>query len=141
MGEERQRILRLLSEGKLTLDEAEKLLAAMEKTTKFESPEKETQSWDGRGKYLYVQVEPKEGKSTDRVSVKVPLALVKAGLNISKLIPAEAQEKVQASMQGSGISFDFSSINTQNMQEILEALEQMSIDVDSDESSVKVYCR
>jgi len=39
------------------------------------------------------------------------------------------------------MSFDFSSISTQNMDEILEALEQMSVDVDSDESSVKVFCR
>lgn len=67
--------------------------------------------------------------------------MVKAGLNISKLIPIEAQEKVQASMHESGMSFDFSSISTQNMDEILEALEQMSVDVDSDESSVKVFCR
>ena len=136
MSEERQRILHLLSIGKLTVDEAEKLLTAFENTSKPAAPVS-----DVRGKYLYVQVEPKEGKSTERVSVKVPLALVKAGLNISKLIPIEAQEKVQASMHESGMSFDFSSINTQNMDEILEALEQMSVDVDSDESSVKVFCR
>jgi hypothetical protein len=136
MSEERRRILHLLSIGKLTVDEAEKLLTAFENTSKPAAPVS-----DVRGKYLYVQVEPKEGKSTERVSVKVPLALVKAGLNISKLIPIEAQEKVQASMHESGMSFDFSSISTQNMDEILEALEQMSVDVDSDESSVKVFCR
>lgn len=137
MSEERMRILRLLSEGKLTPDEAEKLLYAMEK----QGVQPEAKPSDGKGKYLYVQVEPKEGKSSERVSVKVPFALIKAGLNISKLIPMEAQDKIQESMHGNGFTFDFSSLDTQNMEEILEALELMSVDVDSDESTVKVYCR
>jgi hypothetical protein len=94
-----------------------------------------------KGKYLFVQVDPKEGKSSERVSVKVPLALVKAGLNITKLIPAEAQDKIQSSMHDSGIPFNLGDIDPQNYEEIMEALEQMSIDVDTDESTVKVFCR
>lgn len=137
----------MLSEGgKLTPpDEAEKLLSAMEKESGKMENIREAQPGDIRGgKYLYVKVEPKEGKSSERVSVKVPLALVKAGLNISKLIPpTEAQDKIQESMHDSGIPpFDFGgAIDAQNMQEIMEALELMSIDVDSDESTVQVFCR
>ena len=141
MSEERLRILHMLSEGKLTPDEAEKLLSAMEKDSGKMESIRETQPGDIRGKYLYVKVEPKEGKSSERVSVKVPLALVKAGLNISKLIPTEAQDKIQESMHDSGVPFDFGAIDAQNMQEIMEALELMSIDVDSDESTVQVFCR
>jgi len=137
MSEERMRILRLLSEGKLSPEDADKLLAALEKQT----VQTETKPSDGKGKYFYVLVEPKEGNSSEKVSVKVPFALIKAGLNISKLIPVEAQDKIQESMHGSGIPFDFSTLDTQNMQEIMEALEQMSIDVETDDSTVKVYCR
>ncbi|RFU93863.1 hypothetical protein DYP60_12420 [Sphaerochaeta halotolerans] len=50
------------------------------------------------------------GKPSERVSVKVPLA----------------QDKIQESMHESGIPFDFGSIDAQNMQEIMEALELMS---------------
>ena len=141
MSDERLRILHLLSEGKLTPDEAEKLLQAMESGTQQIENTSKTQNSDIRGKYLYVQVEPKEGKSSERVSVKVPLALIKAGLNISKLIPLEAQDKIHASMQDSGIPFNFNDIDPQNFQEILEVFEQTSIDVDTDESTIKVYCR
>jgi hypothetical protein len=137
MSEERMRILRLLSEGKLSPEDADKLIAAMEK----QAVQAEAKPSDGKGKYFYVLVEPKEGKSSERVSVKVPFALIKAGLNITKLIPMEAQEKIQESMHGSAFPFDFSSLDTQNMEEILEALEQMSVDVETDESTVKVYCR
>lgn len=141
MSDERLRVLHLLSEGKLTPDEAEKLFQAMDKGNKQIENTSQHQSQDIKGKYLFVQVEPKEGKSSERVSIKVPLALVKAGLNISKLIPKEAQDKIHSSMRDSGIPFNFNDITPQNFQEILEALEQMSIDVETDESTVKVFCR
>ncbi len=134
MSDERLRILHLLSEGKLTPEEAEKLLRAMDSGTQQIESIRQNQPGDIRGKYLYVQVEPKERKSSERVSVKV-------GLNISKLIPMEAQDKIHSSMQDSGIPFNFSDIDSQNFEEILGALEQMSIDVDTDESTVKVFCR
>ena len=141
MSEERMRVLHMLAEGKLTAEEAEKLLQALEgETRKSEEPQWK-QPMDVKGKYLLVQVDPKEGKSSERVSVKVPLALLRAGLNITKLIPVEAQDKIQSSMHESGIPFKLSDIDAQNFEEIMEALEQMSIDVDTDESTIKVFCR
>jgi DUF4097 and DUF4098 domain-containing protein YvlB len=141
MSEERMRILHMLAEGKLTPDDAEKLLQALEVKPRESEVVNQNRSMDVKGKYLFVQVDPKEGKSSERVSVKVPLALVKAGLNITKLIPAEAQDKIQSSMHDSGIPFNLGDIDPQNYEEIMEALEQMSIDVDTDESTVKVFCR
>ncbi len=141
MNEERMRILQMLSEGKLTPDDAEKLLQALEVKPRESEVVNPNRTMDVKGKYLFVQVDPKEGKSSERVSVKVPLALVKAGLNITKLIPVEAQDKIQSSIHESGIPFNLSDIDPQNYEEIMEALEQMSIDVDTDESTVKVFCR
>jgi DUF4097 and DUF4098 domain-containing protein YvlB len=141
MNEERMRILTMLAEGKLSTDDAEKLLQALDGKSKDANVSEGSRTIDVKGKYLYVQVDPKEGKSSERVSVKVPLALVKAGLNITKLIPADAQEKIQSSMHDSGIPFSLSDIDPQNFEEIMVALEQMSIDVDTDESTVKVFCR
>ncbi|MGE4585610.1 MAG: hypothetical protein AB7C91_13250 [Sphaerochaeta sp.] len=141
MSEERMRILTMLAEGKLTAEDAEKLLQALEGKTREPEGVEIQRDKTTKGTYLYVQVDPKQGKSTERVSVKVPLALVKAGLNITKLIPVEAQDKIQSSLQENGIPFNLSDINGQNFEEIMEALEQMSIDVDTDDSSVKVFCR
>jgi hypothetical protein len=131
----------MLAEGKLTPDDAEKLLQALEVKPRESEVVNQNRTMDVKGKYLFVQVDPKEGKSSERVSVKVPLALVKAGLNITKLIPAEAQDKIQSSMHDSGIPFNLGDIDPQNFDEIMEALEQMSIDVDTEESTVKVFCR
>ncbi len=134
MNDERMRILNLLSEGKISAQEAEKLLDAMQKSVvapNADSP---------KSKYFFVQVSPKEGKSSEKVMVKIPLALLKTGLNITKLIPLEAQSTIQESMQSKGISFDFTSFDSQNIEEIIDALEQMSIDVETDESTIKVFC-
>ncbi|MFA5570370.1 MAG: SHOCT-like domain-containing protein [Sphaerochaetaceae bacterium] len=137
MSEERLRILQLLSEGKLTPEQAEKLLQATEvrseiiPTTSFTA---------GDAKYFHVRVEPKEGHSSERVSIKIPLALVKAGLNITKLVPKEAQAKIQESMHNSGMNFDLSALNAENMEEVIVALQEMSIDVETDEATIKVFC-
>ncbi len=143
MAEERLRILNMLSEGKLTPEEAEKLLNAVDTNKKIDENQSVNQIIGNafENKFLYVQVEPKEGKSSDRVSVKVPFALLKAGLNIAGLIPQEAQDKIESSMKENGVSFDLSNINPDNIQELMAALEELKVDVDSDDATIQVYCR
>ncbi|MBI9106251.1 MAG: hypothetical protein JEZ04_05850 [Spirochaetales bacterium] len=140
MAEEKMRILKMLSEGKISPEEAEKLLNAVETGSDIPGSGKSLLS-AMENKYLYVQVEPKEGKSAERVSVKVPFALMKAGLNIAGLIPKEAKDKINSSMQDKGIDFDLQNLDPANIQEIMTALEELTVDVDTDDSTIKVYCR
>ncbi|MBI9101467.1 MAG: hypothetical protein JEY99_03550 [Spirochaetales bacterium] len=143
--EEKMRILNMLSEGKISPDEAEKLLTAldvqMEQSKSAQDQNRSSQDVTPGQKFLYVQVEPKDGKSSDRVSVKVPFGLVKAGLNIAGLIPEEAQEQINTSMGEKGFSFNLKDISKDNIDEILAALEQFTVDVDTEEASVQVYCK
>lgn len=141
MNDEKQRILTMVSEGKLSVDEAEKLLAAVDRQSAEKKDLTSEPSRITEGKFLYVIVNPKEGKSQEKVSVKVPFALLKAGLNIAGLIPKEAQEKIQSSMNEHGMSFDLNEMNPKNIQEILTALEELTVDVDTEESTIQVYCR
>lgn len=134
MSEERMRILNLLAEGKISAEEAEKLLSASEKAVKTPKAERT------KGKHFYVQVDPKEGKSAEKVMVKIPMALLKAGIDISKLIPSDARDSIGESMRDKGIAFDFASLDSENVDEIFEALREMSIDVETEETTVKVFC-
>lgn len=140
MKEERSQILNMLSEGKITPEEAEKLLSAAEKQERSQTIPK-TIDEAIEGKFFYVQVEPKEGKSSDRVSVKVPMALLKAGLNIAGLIPKDTQAKINESMREKGMSFDITQINPENIQELMDSLELLTVDVDSEDATIQVYCR
>ncbi|MDC7125755.1 MAG: hypothetical protein PQJ46_09315 [Spirochaetales bacterium] len=139
MADEKIKILSMVSEGKITPEEAEKLIDALDK----KNEESRNTSIEGltENKFLYIKVDPKDESSSEHVSVKVPFALLKAGLNIAGLIPKDAQEKINSSMEEKGMSFNFSDINPENIKEIMTALEEFSIDIDSDDAEVKVYCK
>ena len=142
MAEERLRILTMLAEGKITADEADKLLEAMASRNKTTATEEiKPSNGNTKCRYMHVRVEPKEGMSSERVMIKVPLALVKAGLNFSKFIPKEAQDKVQESMDKKGIPFNMSEMKFEDLEEMFSEMEDLSIDVDTDESTVQVFCR
>ena len=141
MAEEKMRILKMLSEGKISPEEAEKLLGALETPEKTEPEQNGDLLSALENKHLYVRVEPKEGKNAEKVSVKVPFALLKAGLNIAGLIPKEAQDKINTSMEEKGINFDLNSFDPANVQEIMSALEELSVDIDTEDSTIQVYCR
>ncbi len=141
MADDKMKILNMLAEGKISAEEAEKLLNAVEKTEEPAGTGTADLLSSLESKFLYVQVDPKDGKSSERVSVKVPFALLKAGLNIMGLIPEDVQDKINTSMADKGMNFNLNDIKPENVQDILTALEQLTVDVDSDDSTVKVYCR
>ena len=130
----------MLSEGKITPEEAEKLLNAVDNQN-YPSDSGRSLLESMENKNLYVQVEPKEGKTSERVSVKVPFALLKAGLNIAGLIPKDAQDKIHSSMNEKGFNFNLEDMNPENIREILAALEEFTVDVDTDDSKIQVYCK
>ena len=139
MSEERTQILKMLSEGKIDIAEAERLLDAINETPeKVETagpPMEKTNA-----KYLRVQVEPKSGGKSERVNIRVPLQLIRAGAKIASFLPGEARNKIDESLKDKGVNFSLSEINKENIDGILEALREMSIDVDSDNETVKIFC-
>ena len=137
MGEERSRILGLLAEGKITADEAEKLLDALDAPAAAKPSAEETLK-ASMPKYLYVKVVSVDG---DNVDVKVPLSLVRAGLKLTSLIPPQAMDQLNESMGEHGMSIDFSNLKPEDIEELVEALREMEINVDAaNGDNVRVYC-
>jgi len=138
MSEERRQILKMLSEGKIDVAEAERLLEAINETPEV-TELAETTGEKTRLKYLRVQVEPKEKGKGERVDIRVPLQLIKAGAKIASFLPSEAREKIDESLKDKGVNFSLSEINRKNIDGLLEALREMSIDVDSGVESVRIF--
>lgn len=137
MSEERRKILDMLSEGKINAEEAEKLLDAVEPEATGVSVHP-----DGNGlpKYLYIRVDPKEGaRDADQVKVTVPLALVKAGMNFASLLPRDARKDVEEAMENKGFDFDLKNIKSEDMDALLAALQELEVDVETSENTVKIY--
>lgn len=143
MNEDRKRILGMLAEGKITADEAGMLLDALE-TGGEEIPKGEPgiRNVDAllgapsMPKYLYVRVDGK-----DKVDVKVPLGLVRAGLKLTSLIPPQAMDQINESMSESGISIDFNNLKPEDVEDLIQNLREMEVTVDSsDGDHVRVWC-
>ena len=142
MSEERRKILEMLASGKITLNEAEGLLSAL---VEGESKQKGEQDVSFLGKkpplkYLRVVVEPSpDSKKKERVNIRVPLNLIRAGLKWVSFIPKDAQVKVNEALSEKGIEMDFTQMTPQNLEDLIQNLSDFTIDVEGEET-VKIFC-
>jgi hypothetical protein len=137
MNEEKRRILDLLAQGKVTVDEAEKLLAAVgEPDAGAGSDAAGHRSW----KYLRVQVEPGPGSEHgDRVNIRVPFKLIRAGLKFAAFIPQAAQGPINDALKEKGMNIDLSKISPQDLEDLIVNLDDLTVDVEG-KDKVRIYC-
>jgi hypothetical protein len=141
MNDDRKRILSMLADGKLTADEAEKLLDAMSRSSASPVSTLEAPRPSNRAKYFRVEVLADEGNAhPTRVNVRIPIQLLRAGVRLSALIPPRAREEVNAALAREGIPFDINQIKPENLDDLIDHLSEFTVDVDSNDAKVRVYC-
>jgi hypothetical protein len=142
MNENRRQILEMLAAGKINADEAERLLNALEygplpadATTVSAAPMK------AKAKYIRVTVDAESapGKTPTKVNVRVPMQLLRSGVRLASLIPVQAREHVESAMREKGIAFDLSQIRPENLEEIVDQLQELTVDVDDEHARVRVF--
>ena len=145
MSEDRSRILDLLAAGKITAEEAERLLDALD-THAGAAAEPAGPAIKGDPepliaalpKYLYVKVLAANG---DNVDVKIPIVLVRSGLKLTSLIPPLAMDKINDTMAEHGMSVDFNNFKPEDIDELIGGLRDMEVNVDAKNGdTVRVYC-
>jgi len=147
MNEHRRQILEMLAAGKISADEAERLIAAMEAPASSSSPENDAGTANrARPKYLRVLVDTEEGSSgaydgPTKVNVRVPMQLLRAGVRLAGLIPAQALHRANQAMQEKGVPIDLSHIKPENLEDLVEQLNDLSVDVDQKDAGAKVKVR
>ena len=145
MSENQKKILEMLANNKISVDEACQLLTVLESegsapvSTPKAGREEETKS-----QYLRVCVIPGseygDGDNGDRVNVRVPMALIRSGLKFTSLLPPEARDKVTGALREKGVDFDMRDLKPEDLDEFLEALSELEVDVvSSDGETVKVF--
>src|ERR1700677_663748 len=140
MNDDRKRILGLLADGKITADEADRLISALERPVPFvASPE--TAPRKVSPKYLRVEVNSDRGHGGPaKVNVRVPMAFLKAGVRLSSILPADAREQINAAMARKGVAFDINQLKPDNLEALVEQLSELTVDVGHEGASVRVYC-
>src|SRR5215469_5390853 len=135
MNDNRRQILDMLAEGKITAEEAERLIAALERA---DGPAGRPA---GNFKYLRVLVDaqdPLDGPT--KVNVRVPMQLLRAGVRLTGVIPNRAREQVNEALRKEGIPFDINEVTPENLEELIEQLRDLTVDVDNDSAKVRVFC-
>lgn len=136
MSAERRKIIEMLAEGKITPDDAERLLDKLGRTPEHDDAgstgDLAERPRTGIPKYLRVVV---NSTNNDHVNIRVPLALVRTGLKLSTMLPPQASEKLSEK------GIDLSHLSELKGDELLEALRELTVDVTSgDGDTVRVYC-
>lgn len=142
MNEDRKKILEMLSEGKITVEEAEKLISALQSDSSGSTTGiSETRPADkSKFKYLRVLVEPgPNSENSDRVNIRVPLNLIRAGLRWASFIPQSVKPKVDAALKDQGIDIDLSKMKPEDLEELVTNLNDLTVEVEGKEK-VRVFC-
>jgi hypothetical protein len=134
MTDTRKKILEMLAQNKITSDEAYRLLNAVDPGEGEPAPPEAAPKPGPRPKYLRVTVQPApdspDSDKYDRVNIRVPLSLIRAGMKLTSLIPPNAYDKVNGALKEKGIDFDMRSIRPEDLEDLIEALGDMQIDVE-----------
>lgn len=152
MNENRRQILEMLAAGKINADEAERLIAALEPGATATAGNYAGKTSNGvpvntRAKYLRVLVEADEAstgmKGLTTVNVRVPMQLLRAGVRLASLIPQQAHDQLDQALSKHGVPITLSQIRPENLEELIDHLEDLTVDVDGVEGNktkVRVFC-
>jgi len=138
MSAERKKVLELLASGKITTDEAEKLLNKLDALSGSETDSANSASEPkaGESKPLrYLRVEVEKPGSSENVNVRIPLSFLRASAGLHVLLPQRVQEKLAAN------GIDIATLSRLKGQELETVLQQLNVQVDeSSGKKVRVFC-
>jgi hypothetical protein len=140
MNEQRKDVLAMLAEGKITADEAEQLIAALDRDQPPAVPGPDAARPKGQAKYLRVVVDTLEDGEPGRVNIRVPLQLLRAGVRLAALIPAPALDQVNAKLTKSGVPIDLTQLKPEQLEALVDHLDEMTMEVDQPDAKVRLFC-
>jgi len=136
MAENKKRILEMVAEKKITVDEAIRLLELVDKP-EMSSATKKTL------RYLRIVINPStEGRAeadVERVNIRVPLALIRAGVKLTSLVPTDVADKVDTALREKGIDFNLRNLKEEDIEQLVEALSDLEVDIEAGRGKVNIY--
>lgn len=146
MSESQKKILEMLAEKKISVEEAYRLLELVqsEASTGAREPKEPKKEDKGVPKYLRVEIKStSEGRADgapEHVNVRVPMSLLRAGVKLTSIIPPSAYNHVDKALKEKGIEFDLRNIKAEDLEELVTALGDLEVDIKGGkEESVRVY--
>jgi hypothetical protein len=138
MTENTRQVLEMLAAGKITTDEADRLINALREAPATQSTPAGSEP-QSKPRYLRVIVNADDAKDgPTKINIRVPLQLLRAGVRLASLIPVSAQEQVNKSLREQGMDFDITKIKPENINELIDELRDLTVDVDQPKEDLKI---
>jgi hypothetical protein len=81
-------------------------------------------------------------KGPTTVNVRVPMQLLRAGVRLASLIPSQAHGQLDEALSRHGVPLTLSQIKPENLEELIDHLEDLTVDVNGqgNNTKVRVFC-
>lgn len=128
---EQRQVLDMLSDGKIGLDDAERLLARLAEVGP-EDAERESRRPPRGGPQLHVVSRTEDG---DGIDVRIPLQLLATGIELEKLLPEAAREAIEET------GIELSELNNLRGEILIDAIQDLEVDLTShDGATLSIRC-
>ena len=141
MSEDKTRILNMLKEGTISVDEADQLLDALDRKDSIHVDSSDLKTGKRHPKYLRIQVmESFDEVKKEKVNIKIPLGIVRAGVKLGALIPDNTRDEINKSFNAKGMHLGIDDFNSENIEDLIQCLTEMNIDIDDGKDTVRIFC-
>jgi SHOCT-like protein len=162
MSDESRRVLEMLSQGKVTVEEADQLLAALAPPPAASAQPAAAGREAAAPKFLRITVTRTRGGSGEEgggrrswmwpgyadehrkeVTMRVPITLLKNGMRLGAILPGIYGEGLRAHLRERGVGIDPTKLDAATIDELVREFGEMNIDIDSGRSrkaQVRITC-
>jgi hypothetical protein len=151
-----RRILDMLSQGKITVDDASRLIEAVTAERPVDAAAAETTAGDAasdgkRGmRWFRINIHKPAKDEAHRakdVNIRVPVAVVKGGMRLGAIIATFAGKNAAHKMKKDGVDIDLSTLNGDlsrmngpEFDTFLKSLDETDIEIDDGKARVRITC-
>ncbi len=154
MSDATRRVLDLLAQGKITVDEATELLKAIRDADAASADQARGSGSADRPTYIRIAVRKRRGADAGRrvhgwpgcmsaegpneVNIRVPMALVRNGLRLGAFVPGGA-DLLSNALRERGFNIDsLSKITPEQLETMLREMGELTVDVDHGRAEVRI---
>ena len=140
MSDDVRRVLELLSQGRVTVDEADQLLRHVTDQRAHLEPALAVEPRPvGKPRFIRIQVHKPGGPGHDPkdVNIRVPMAVVRGGMRLGTMIPG-LHDRASARMRERGIDFDLSKLDPAAIESMLGEMGEINIDIAGSGEQIRI---
>jgi hypothetical protein len=137
MNDNRLQVLQKLAAGQVSVEEADRLIAALEK--QLTAPAARAAEVTAGNPRIFVVEHESGGDEPTKVNVRVPLQLLHAGVRLASLIPNSAKEQINEALRKNGVPFDVTQLQPEDLNELVGHLADLTVEVEEKDHNVRIF--